>query len=136
MAGKMAGKISTKGKVRRSGNGTKAKPVSSSKKAGTIFPVGRCNSYLKRGRYADRTGASAGAFMAAVLEYLTAEILEMAGDMCHQAHKKTIKPKHINVAIRSDEELSKLVSNTTISEGGMLEHINAKLLPNKGKKTE
>ena len=61
---------------------TKKKPVSGSTKAGTLYPVGRLNRLLKHARLAERTSTSAGAFMAGVLEYITAEILELAGDVC------------------------------------------------------
>jgi histone H2A len=81
------------------------KTVSNSTRAGTLFPVGRLNRYIKQGRYAPRHGASSGAFMAAVLEYLTAEVLDMAGTVCTDGKKKTIQPKHINLAFRSDAEL-------------------------------
>ena len=56
--------------------------------------------------------------MAAVLEYITAEILELAGDLTHQSKFKTIKPKHINLGIRSDAELFKLFHSVQISDGG------------------
>jgi len=112
----MAGK-SAKGKSRKSGATRKA-VVTGSTRADTLFPVGRLNRYIKQGRYADRVGKSAGAFMAAVLDYLTGEILELAGNICAEAGRKTIAPKHINVGIRHDEELAKLIINTTISQGG------------------
>ena len=74
----------TKGKQRRSGNGQKKETVSRSLKAGTLYPVGRLHSMLKRGRYADRIGGSAGVMMAAVLEYLTAEIMELSGNLMEE----------------------------------------------------
>lgn len=122
----------TKGtKPRRSG-GSKKQAVSKSKKAQTLFPIGRLNRYLRQGRFGERLGGTAGAFMAAVLEYLTAEILELAGDLCLEDKMKTIKPKHINLGIRSDSELAKLVAHTQIAEGGQLLHIHGDLL-RKGK---
>jgi histone H2A len=132
----MAGKASkSKGKQRRSGKGAERKEtVSASTRADTLYPVGRLNRYLKQGRYAERTGSSAGAFMAAVLEYITAEILELAGDLCLEQKKKIIMPKHINLGIRSDEELNKLMTNTTITEGSMHYHVEDALL--KGKKNK
>lgn len=135
MAGKVAGKKSN-AKTRKSGGGVKKKadPVSGSVRAGTLFPVGRLNRYLKQGRYSERVGASAGAFLAAVLEYITAEILELAGDLSKDAKMKTIKPSHINLGIRSDEELCKMISNTVVSEGGQLSNINTDLFPEKKKK--
>ena len=120
----------TKGRGRRSG-GKGTKSVSGSTRAGTLFPVGRLNRYIKQGRYSERTGASSGAFLAAVLEYVTAEILELAGDLAEQGKMKTIKPKHINLGIRSDAELFKLFHSVQISDGGRPVSIEQALLPPK-----
>ena len=57
---------------------TKSKATSRSAKAGLQFPVGRINRYLKQGKYATRVGAGAPVYLAAVLEYLNAEVLELA----------------------------------------------------------
>jgi histone H2A len=58
---------------------SKRKPtVSGSKRADTLFPVGRLNRMIKKGRFSERVSSSAGAFMAAVLEYITGEYLEAA----------------------------------------------------------
>jgi len=64
-----------KGAGGRKGGGPKKKPVSRSVKAGLQFPVGRIGRYLKKGRYAQRVGTGAPIYMAAVLEYLAAEVL-------------------------------------------------------------
>ena len=121
-----------KGKMRKSGNGSKkAAPISHNKRAGTIFPVGRLNRMIKQGRYSERVGASARAYMAAVLEYITAELVELAGNLCEEAGKKLITPKHLNLGIRHDDELSKLMTYTTISQGGMMQNIHDFLMPEK-----
>lgn len=73
--------------------------------------------------------------MAAVLEYLTAELLELAGNAARDNKKKRVNPRHIQLAVRHDEELSKLFSNVTIPDGGVLPNIHAVLIPKgKGKK--
>lgn len=118
-----------KGSRRKSA--TKGKSRTGSSRAGTLFPVGRLNRLLKHGRYAERSGASAGAFLSGVLEYLTAEIFEVAGNICEQHKKKTIAPKHLNLGIRSDEEFSKLMSEVVISQGGQLPSINEYFLKKK-----
>ena len=118
---------------RKSGAGTRSKPVSNNTRAGTIFPVGRCNRYLKQGRYAERVGGSAGVFMASVLEYITAELCELAGNVCEEQGKKQIMPRHINFGIMHDEELAKLFATTQISQGGQKVHIEEALMPQKGK---
>ena len=61
--------------------------------------------------------------MAGVLEYITAEIFEVAGNIAEKKKRKTLAPVHINLGIRSDEELSKLLGTMVISQGGMTPNI-------------
>ncbi|ODN00489.1 Histone H2A [Orchesella cincta] len=50
-------------------------------------------------------------------------------------NKKTrIIPRHLQLAIRNDEELNKLLSGVTIAQGGVLPNIQAVLLPRKPKR--
>lgn len=63
----------TKGAGGRKG-GERKKAVAKSVKAGLQFPVARIGRYLKKGRYAQRTGTGAPIYLAAVLEYLAAEV--------------------------------------------------------------
>ena len=65
-----------------------AKGASRSSKAGLQFPVGRIHRMLKRGNYAQRVGAGAPVYLAAVLEYLAAEILELAGNAARDNKKQ------------------------------------------------
>ena len=62
-----SGKARSKGKTRSS-------------RAGLQFPVGRIHRFLRKGNYGERVGAGAPVYLAAVMEYLTAEILELAGN--------------------------------------------------------
>ncbi|KIZ03565.1 Histone H2AX [Monoraphidium neglectum] len=110
------------------------KPVSRSSKAGLQFPVGRVARYLKKGRYATRVGAGAPVYLAAVLEYLCAEVLELSGNAARDNKKNRIVPRHIQLAIRNDEELSKLLGGVTIASGGVLPNIHSVLLPKDKKK--
>ena len=113
---------------------TGKKAVSRSAKAGLQFPVGRIARYLKAGKYATRVGAGAPVYLAAVLEYLAAEVLELAGNASRDNKKSRIVPRHIQLAIRNDEELSKLLGTVTIASGGVLPNIHSVLLPRKGAK--
>lgn len=110
----------------------KNKPSTSrSTKAGLAFPVGRIHTQLKQGRYSARVGAGAPVYLAAVLEYLAAEILELAGNASRDNKRVRILPRHIQLAIRNDEELNKLLSSVTIKSGGVLPSIHTVLLPPK-----
>ena len=132
---------------RRGGGGPKKKPVSRSVKAGLQFPVGRIGRYLKLGRYAQRIGTGAPVYLAAVLEYLAAEILELAGNAARDNKKSRIIPRHLQLAVRNvrrrrsslpltlqDEELNRLLGGVVISQGGVLPNIHSELLPSKSSK--
>lgn len=127
---KMSGKGVAKNGTAKGGK-AKAKSVSRSKRAGLEFPVGRLQRYLRKGNYAERIGIGSSVYCAAVLEYLTAELLELAGDAARHNKKARITPRHLQLAIRNDDELDKLLAGVTISEGGVLPHIEAVLLPKK-----
>ncbi|CAL5357557.1 unnamed protein product [Camellia sinensis] len=108
-----------------------SKSVSRSQKAGLQFPVGRIARFLKAGKYAERVGAGAPVYLSAVLEYLAAEVLELAGNAARDNKKNRIVPRHIQLAVRNDEELSKLLGTVTIANGGVLPNIHQNLLPKK-----
>nr|AYV75060.1 histone 2A.W [Phacoides pectinatus] len=107
---------------------------SRSARAGLQFPVGRLHRLMRKGNYAERIGAGAPVYLAAVLEYLAAEVLELSGNAARDNKKTRISPRHIQLAVRNDEELNKLLAHVTISEGGVLPNIQSVLLPKKAGK--
>ncbi len=118
----------------KGGKSKEKKSKSRSSRSGLTFPVGRIHRHLRKGNYAERIGAGAPVYMTAVIEYLTAEVLELAGNAARDNKKTRIIPRHIQLAVRNDEELSKLMSSVTISQGGVLPNIQAVLLPKKSDK--
>ena len=118
---------------RKSNAKGKAKAISGSARAHITFPVGRINTMYKKGRYSEQVGKGAGVFTAAVLEYLCREIIELAGNAAVEAKKARIVPRHIQLAIGNDEELNKVIAQTTISSGGVLPNVQGFLFQKQGK---
>merc|ERR1711970_242771 len=119
------------GKGGRGKGKSSSRAVSRSAKAGLQFPVGRIARYLKKGRWASRIGAGAPVYCAAVLEYLAAEVLELAGNAAKDNKKSRIIPRHIQLAVRNDDELARLLQHSTIASGGVLPNIHAELIKSK-----
>ncbi|KAL5151671.1 putative histone H2A.1 [Glycine soja] len=113
--------MASRGKTQ--GSGTTKKGISRSNKAGLQFPVGRIARYLKIGKYADRIGSGAPVYLASVLE--------LAGNAAMDNKKTRIMPRHIQLAVRNDEELSRLLGDVTIASGGVTPNIHNMLLPKK-----
>ena len=91
--------MSGKGK---GGRGEKKSTILSAK-AGIQFPVGRIDRYLRQGKYATRMGAGTPVYFAAVLEYLCAEILELAYNAARDNKKSRIVPCHQGTWSRPEE---------------------------------
>ncbi|XP_036402685.1 core histone macro-H2A.2 [Megalops cyprinoides] len=113
------------------GGKKKSTKLSRSARAGVIFPVGRMMRYLRTGTHKYRIGMGAPVYMAAVIEYLAAEILELAGNAARDNKKGRITPRHIKLAVANDEELNQLLRGVTISNGGVLPRIHPELLSKK-----
>merc|ERR1712212_326697 len=112
MSSRGSGRGSAKG---GKGGKVKNKAKSRSSRAGLQFPVGRIHRLLRKGNYAERVGAGAPVYLAAVMEYLAAEVLELAGNAARDNKKTRIIPRHLQLAIRNDEELNKLLAGVTIA---------------------
>ena len=106
-------------------NGKEKKASASrSSKAGLKMPVSRVNRHLKLSRVTERVGASTPVFMACVLEYIIAEVLELAGNTCNKQKRKRVSIQDICQAIRSDAELHKLMEGFRFFTGDKLQNVS------------
>ncbi|WWC61439.1 uncharacterized protein I303_104023 [Kwoniella dejecticola CBS 10117] len=108
----------------RQGCGTKK-----SIRSGLTFPVTRVRRHFVKKEYAHRVDWSAAVYLAAVLEYLVCELVELAGTAASELGKKRITPRHVQLAVKGDEELDKLLQKVFIAEGGVRPFIHETLMP-------
>jgi len=97
------------------------------KKAGgkSGFPSGRVGTMLRKGRFSRRVSKSAGHYLAAVLGYLTQELLELSAKTLKKRTRLT--PRAVAAAARGDDELGTLLNNVTLSRGGVAVGVNPAL---------
>eukprot|EP00029_Vermamoeba_vermiformis_P005157 TRINITY_DN1715_c0_g1_i1.p1 TRINITY_DN1715_c0_g1~~TRINITY_DN1715_c0_g1_i1.p1 ORF type:complete len:562 (+),score=104.25 TRINITY_DN1715_c0_g1_i1:170-1687(+) len=118
----------TKSVTKYNGSEKSKKEITRSGRAGLQFPVGRVHRCIKEGSQF-RIGATAAVYLAAVLEYLTAEVMELAGNATRDSKHVRVIPRHIFLAIHNDEELSKLFRKCHVASGGTMPNIHSALLP-------
>lgn len=99
-----------------------------SKRADLVFPVARIGSKLRHGSYFRRVSDATPVFLAAVLEFLVGEVLDLAGSVTKNDGRQRIVPTNIFTGVQQDANLVDLFSNIIISEGGCLENIHEDLL--------
>ncbi|CAF3020844.1 unnamed protein product [Rotaria socialis] len=104
---------------------------SKSARAGVLFSVPRFHRYIKKSSPKSRVTMAAAVYTAAVIEYLTAEVLELSGNAAKDHKKQRINARHVFLAVSIDEELKKLLNGVTIPQGGVLPHINSFLFKSK-----
>lgn len=90
--------------------------------------MSRIARFLKSGLYSAKVSLSSSIYLCAVLEYLSTELLELAGNAAKEHRKTRITPRHLLLAIRNDSEMDRFVAGATIKEGGALPGIHEQLL--------
>ena len=97
-------------------------------KAGLQFPPSRARKLIEEACRSTRVGELTSVYLAAVLEYVAAEVLELSGNAARDAKRSRINGRSLALAIRGDAELDKLLPGT-IRNGGVLPNIPSVLLP-------
>jgi histone H2A len=110
-------------------NRPKKKRVSLTRKSGLVFPVARVLKHLKKGKFAKHVGVGAGVYLTAVLEYLVAEVLELAGNCARYYKKRRVFPRCVLLTFRHDAELDVLTRQAVVPQGGVKPFIHRELLP-------
>ena len=109
----------------------KQSSMTRSARAGLQFPVGRVERFIRaKVSPAFKVAQTTATAVAAILEYLCAEILELAGNASKDLRYRRITPRHLQLAVRGDEELDKLIGGT-IAGGGVIPHIHKALIMKK-----
>jgi histone H2A len=113
----------------------KSAPRSTASRAGLTFSPSRTKRLIKILYPGIRVSEGAPVYLAATLEYITAEILELAGHTAHDDKRVRIKNRHFLFAIKNDEEL-KFVFRKTIIAGGVIPHIHQAVIAMIGSKDD
>ena len=82
--------------------------ITHSQRAELQFPVSRVDRFLGEGIYSRRLSSSALVFLVGVLEYLTPNILGLAGEVTHTSGMKRIAPEHVCQVVQNKEQLHQL----------------------------
>lgn len=120
-------------------DGKRSAPVRRETQAGLTFAVALCEKFIRSFGTSDlNVSKSASVALAAVLEYITAEILELAGNAARDSKKVIINIRHVYLAVYNDEELTSLANAMGVEflGGGVLPGIRPEFLPSKEKRQE
>jgi len=97
------------------------------------LPIHKFHKALRRQSHTKRVGTGSAVILTSIIEYVTSEILELAGNTAKEGKKNRITPKHIQQAVRTDEELNKYLSDVTIAGGGVVPQVHIAALPKRDK---
>uniref|UniRef100_A0A1I7YJF1 Histone H2A n=1 Tax=Steinernema glaseri TaxID=37863 RepID=A0A1I7YJF1_9BILA len=107
------------------------KNMSKSSRCGLAFNIGRMDTRMRKGNFAERVSPGAAVYLTAIIEYMTAEVLELAGNAAMDNKKMRVNPRHLMLAIRHDDELNKVLGHITIAQGGVVPSVHPSLLNRK-----
>ncbi|XP_058391320.1 histone H2A-Bbd type 2/3-like [Diceros bicornis minor] len=101
---------------RRGSSGGQSRPRSRTARAELSFSVSHVERLLRESHYTRRLSPSTPVFLAAVVQYLTAKVLELASDEAHNSGRRRITPELVDMAVHNNALLSGFFGATTISQ--------------------
>ena len=84
-------------------------------RAQLLFSVSHVERLLREGRYAQRLTSSAPIFLAAIVQYLLATVLQLAGNGARRSGCRRITSRLVDMAMHNNAQLSAFFGTTTIS---------------------
>lgn len=95
-----------------------------------IFSVNHVYKHLvtKSGLQIYKVELLAAVYLTAVLEYITEEAMDLACHTAKQFGVSTIVPRHIMLAICTDEEMNHLFRGSIYVDSGVVPNINKNLI--------
>lgn len=107
---------------------------STQKKLKLTLPIHKFAKALRGQSHTRRVGGGTAVMLTSIIEYVTSEILELAGNTAKEGGKIRIVPKHIQQAVRTDEELNKYFADVTIAGAGVVPQVHVAALPKRDKR--
>lgn len=95
----------------------KASRKTVTERSGLVFPVPRIYGRLTKLGY--RVSKSAAVFLTAAVEYLSAEVLDLAGLQARNMRRVRIQPTDLRNSIRGDEDLNDLTKSVVLPWSGV-----------------
>ncbi|KAM9293578.1 histone H2A-like [Morus bassanus] len=109
---------------------------SRSSRAGLLFPVSRVERQLRRGHFAERFGARAPVYLAAVLQWVTHKTMDVAGKISKKSKQHRISPSHLQAALQKSSVLKQLLrGGVPRRRGRAVPQSRREASPSKKKKT-
>ncbi|XP_031444546.1 histone H2A-like [Phasianus colchicus] len=109
---------------------------SRSSRAGLLFPVSRIERQLRKGQFAERFGASAPVYLAAVLQWVTHKTMDMAGKISKRSNQQCISPSHLQMSVKNSSVLKHLLGSGPKHRGRPDPKSQHVASPSKTKKTK
>jgi len=90
-----------------------------------VFPVTRTHTNIRKVNNGYRVSVRAAVYLAAALEYLTAELAEVSGNQARARNRKArLVPSDFRKAIEQDKELAALMQDMFIPGAGYTPYVN------------